>query len=149
MRVKIPTKTSLALCFHCFGYQKHWLEYRANFVTSFGCSILRLWRDEGTLHFHISILGEFLIMTGLWFDACRRLDSNALVCDCEMVWLVQTLQDKLKGTQAAATCQYPIAMQGKSLTAMTETDFHCSEYHRNTEAPASCNVFAVTCLPLT
>jgi hypothetical protein len=88
-------------------------------------------------------------MTGLWFDACRRLDSNALVCDCEMVWLVQMLQDKLKGTQAAATCQYPIAMQGKSLTAMTETDFHCGEYHRNTEAPASCNVFAVTCLPLT
>ena len=68
-------------------------------------------------------------MAWLWFDVCRRLDSNALVCDCEMMWLVQMLQDKLKGTQAAATCQYPIAMKGKSLTSMTETDFHCSEYH--------------------
>jgi hypothetical protein len=46
-----------------------------------------------------------------------------------MMWLVQMLQDKLKGTEAAATCQYPIAMKGKSLTSMTETDFHCSEYH--------------------
>jgi peroxidase len=59
---------------------------------------------------------------------CRRLDSNALVCDCEMMWLVQMLKDKLRGTQAAATCQYPVTMQGKSLTAMTETDFHCSRY---------------------
>jgi hypothetical protein len=54
-----------------------------------------------------------------------------------MMWLVQMLQDKLKGTQAAATCQYPIAMKGKSLTAMTETDFHCSEYHVNIEEPVS------------
>jgi hypothetical protein len=45
-----------------------------------------------------------------------------------MMWLVQMLQDKLRGTQAAAICQYPVAMQGKSLTAMTETDFHCSTY---------------------
>lgn len=70
------------------------------------------------------------------------MDSNALVCDCEMMWLVQMLKDKLKGTQAAATCQYPIAMKGKSLTSMTETDFHCSEYDMYIEAPAS-----VTCLP--
>ncbi|XP_021933010.1 peroxidasin isoform X6 [Zootermopsis nevadensis] len=56
-----------------------------------------------------------------------RLDSNALICDCEMMWLVQMLQEKLRGTQAAATCQYPVVMQGKSLTAMTETDFHCKK----------------------
>nr|CAD7262725.1 unnamed protein product [Timema shepardi] len=57
-----------------------------------------------------------------------RLDSNALVCDCEMVWLVKMLQAKQKTTQAAATCQYPIAMQGKSLASMSEHDFHCSQY---------------------
>jgi hypothetical protein len=77
----------------------------------------------------------------LWFDACRRLDSNALVCDCEMMWLVQMLQDKLKDTQAAATCQYPIAMKGKSLTSMTETDFHCSEYHKYRVIKNDCRGF--------
>nr|CAD7426504.1 unnamed protein product [Timema monikensis] len=56
-----------------------------------------------------------------------RLDSNALVCDCEMVWLVKMLQAKQKTTQAAATCQYPIAMQGKSLASMSEHDFHCKK----------------------
>jgi hypothetical protein len=45
------------------------------------------------------------------------------------------LQEKLRGTQAAATCQYPVAMQGKSLTAMTETDFHCSECRGNIDVP--------------
>jgi hypothetical protein len=83
----------------------------------------------------------------LWFDGCRRLDSNALVCDCEMMWLVQMLQDQLKGTQAAATCQYPIAMKGKSLTSMTETDFHCSKYHVTIAAPVavSCDVSYQSC----
>ncbi|XP_069701170.1 peroxidasin [Periplaneta americana] len=63
-----------------------------------------------------------------------RLDSNALICDCEMMWLVRMLQDKLRGTQAAATCQYPVNMQGKSLASMTETDFHCKK-PRITEDP--------------
>ncbi|KAJ9586071.1 hypothetical protein L9F63_020268, partial [Diploptera punctata] len=49
-----------------------------------------------------------------------RLDSNALICDCEMMWLVRMLQDTLRGTQAAATCQYPTNMQGKSLAAMPQ-----------------------------
>lgn len=57
----------------------------------------------------------------------RRLDSNALICDCEMLWLVQMLQHRLRETQAAATCQYPVAMQGKALSSMSASDFHCSE----------------------
>jgi hypothetical protein len=65
-----------------------------------------------------------------------------------MMWLVQMLQDKLKGTQAAATCQYPIAMKGKSLTSMTETDFHCSKYHMTLAAlvSVSCEI-TFTILP--
>ncbi|PSN40372.1 Peroxidasin, partial [Blattella germanica] len=39
------------------------------------------------------------------------------------------LQDKLRGTQAAATCQYPSNMQGKSLVSMSENDFHCKKPH--------------------
>ncbi|XP_059477617.1 peroxidasin isoform X1 [Neocloeon triangulifer] len=54
-----------------------------------------------------------------------RLDSNALVCDCEMVWLVKMLKEQMKDTQTAAHCQQPVDMQGKSLTLMTDDDFHC------------------------
>jgi len=58
------------------------------------------------------------------------LDSNALVCDCEMVWLVKMLKDQMKDTQTAAICQQPQDMQGKSLSLMTDTDFHCREYQK-------------------
>lgn len=58
-----------------------------------------------------------------------RLDSNALVCDCEMMWLAKLLQEKQSTTQAAATCQYPDSMEGKSLMNISENDFHCIKPH--------------------
>ncbi|XP_076677332.1 peroxidasin [Andrena cerasifolii] len=54
-----------------------------------------------------------------------RLDSNALVCDCDLVWLVQRLQSK--PSEMAAVCQAPHEMKGRSLTAMSSDDFHCSK----------------------
>jgi peroxidase len=57
-----------------------------------------------------------------------RLDSNALVCDCELVWLVQMLKEQMKDTQTAASCQQPQDMQGKSLALMTDQDFHCRKH---------------------
>ncbi|CAB3373221.1 Hypothetical predicted protein [Cloeon dipterum] len=54
-----------------------------------------------------------------------RLDSNALVCDCEMAWLVKLLKEEMKDTYTAGHCQLPVDMQGKSLTMMTDKDFHC------------------------
>ncbi|XP_039300125.1 peroxidasin homolog, partial [Nilaparvata lugens] len=54
-----------------------------------------------------------------------RLDSNALVCDCEMMWLAKLLQEKRQITQAAATCQFPTTMEGKSLAEVNDNDFHC------------------------
>ncbi|RZF34069.1 hypothetical protein LSTR_LSTR015502 [Laodelphax striatellus] len=56
-----------------------------------------------------------------------RLDSNALVCDCEMMWLAKLLQEKRQVTQAAATCQFPTTMEGRSLAEINDNDFHCTK----------------------
>lgn len=58
----------------------------------------------------------------------RRLDSNALVCDCEMMWLAHLLREKQDSTQAAATCQYPADMEGKPLANIADNDFHCCTF---------------------
>lgn len=55
-----------------------------------------------------------------------RLDSNALVCDCGLIWLVEMLN--ITSVQAAATCQTPNDMSGKQINGMTESDFHCRKY---------------------
>ena len=55
----------------------------------------------------------------------RRLDSNALVCDCDMMWLADMLKEKHGYTQAAATCEYPHSLQGRSLMSINKDDFHC------------------------
>ncbi|XP_013398080.1 peroxidasin isoform X2 [Lingula anatina] len=56
-----------------------------------------------------------------------RLDSNALVCDCQMMWLAEMLKDKRGSTQAAATCEYPAKLQGKSIMSVEKGDFHCKK----------------------
>lgn len=52
-----------------------------------------------------------------------RLDSNALICDCQMFWLAKLLNNS--SIQAAASCQAPNEMYGKSLKGMNARDFHC------------------------
>ncbi|GLV33689.1 Peroxidasin [Carabus blaptoides fortunei] len=56
-----------------------------------------------------------------------RLDSNALVCDCQMFWLAKMLNDS--AIQAAANCDAPQDMYGKSLKGMSAQDFHCKIPH--------------------
>lgn len=57
----------------------------------------------------------------------RRLDSNALVCDCELMWLGELMQGYARNgqTQAAATCQYPRRLQGRSIASVTVEEFNC------------------------
>ncbi|XP_043287207.1 peroxidasin isoform X2 [Venturia canescens] len=62
-----------------------------------------------------------------------RLDSNALVCDCDLVWLVERLREK-PPRETTAVCESPPEMRGRSLDAMTSFDFHC-EVPRITEGP--------------
>ncbi len=79
------------------------------------------------------------------FDFGRRLDSNAFVCSCEMMWLKEMLAEKADRTQAAATCEYPQDAQDAqdagpdprrdaasaarhSVVNIEEAEFHCSQY---------------------
>lgn len=52
-----------------------------------------------------------------------RLDSNSLVCDCQISWLARTLRDN--SIHSTATCKYPNEMYGKPLVSLNSADFHC------------------------
>lgn len=62
-----------------------------------------------------------------WFVALqfRRLDSNALVCDCGILWLSDML--KTGHMQAAVTCEAPEDAAGKPLLSITE-NIRCSKF---------------------
>lgn len=68
-----------------------------------------------------------------------RLDSNALICDCELFWLAKMLKDKQSTTQAAATCEFPSPLQGKSIMALSSDDFRC-KMPKLTEEPHDVDV---------
>ncbi|XP_067135162.1 peroxidasin isoform X2 [Centruroides vittatus] len=74
-------------------------------------------------------------------DSLRRLrlDSNALICDCELFWLAKMLKDKQSTTQAAATCEFPSPLQGKSIMALDSDDFRC-KMPKLTEEPHDVDV---------
>uniref|UniRef100_A0A5F8GBW9 Peroxidasin like n=1 Tax=Monodelphis domestica TaxID=13616 RepID=A0A5F8GBW9_MONDO len=56
-----------------------------------------------------------------------RLDSNALICDCDLTWLGQLLKGYAQTghTQAAATCEYPRSLQGRSIVSLGPDEFNC------------------------
>ena len=41
------------------------------------------------------------------------------------MWLADMLKEKHGYTQAAATCEYPHSLQGRSLMSINKDDFHC------------------------
>ena len=57
----------------------------------------------------------------------RRLDSNALSCDCELLWLADLLKQYAESgnAQAAATCDYPSQLQGRSVATLTAEELNC------------------------
>uniref|UniRef100_A0A673VJC2 Peroxidasin like n=1 Tax=Suricata suricatta TaxID=37032 RepID=A0A673VJC2_SURSU len=57
----------------------------------------------------------------------RRLDSNALVCDCDLMSLGELLRGYAQNgqIQAAATCHYPRRLQGRSVASVTVEEFNC------------------------
>lgn len=57
-----------------------------------------------------------------------RLDSNALICDCAMLWFVRMLAEHSQ-MSIAATCYEPAEATGTSLAAMKEKDFHCRKFY--------------------
>ncbi|CAL4068752.1 unnamed protein product, partial [Meganyctiphanes norvegica] len=69
-----------------------------------------------------------------------RLDSNALVCDCQLLWLAQMVKEKQHKTQVAATCHFPQDLHGKSLTTLTNSEFHCKGKPVINEGPVDVDV---------
>ncbi|XP_058872731.1 peroxidasin homolog isoform X1 [Acipenser ruthenus] len=70
-----------------------------------------------------------------------RLDSNGLVCDCELMWLAELMKEYAKNgnTQAAATCDHPRRLQGRSVATVTTEEFNC-ERPRITSEPQDADV---------
>ncbi|XP_043926194.1 peroxidasin homolog isoform X2 [Protopterus annectens] len=56
-----------------------------------------------------------------------RLDSNELQCDCDLLWLADFLRNYAKAgnAQAAATCEYPRRLQGRSVATITAEELNC------------------------
>lgn len=74
----------------------------------------------------------------------RRLDSNSLHCDCELLWLADLLKQYAESgyAQAAATCDYPSRLQGRSVATLTAEELNCGEAihtHRYTLNPFKSN----------
>lgn len=63
----------------------------------------------------------------------RRLDSNTLNCDCELLWLADLLKQYAESgnAQAAATCEYPSRLQGRSVATLTAEELNCGKTDRN------------------
>ncbi|TMS21463.1 Peroxidasin-like protein [Larimichthys crocea] len=70
-----------------------------------------------------------------------RLDSNALNCDCELLWLADLLKQYAESgnAQAAATCDYPSRLQGRSVATLTAEELNC-EVPRITSEPQDVDV---------
>uniref|UniRef100_A0A3Q3MD66 Peroxidasin n=1 Tax=Mastacembelus armatus TaxID=205130 RepID=A0A3Q3MD66_9TELE len=70
-----------------------------------------------------------------------RLDSNALNCDCELLWLADLLKQYAESgnAQAAATCDYPSRLQGRSVATLTPEELNC-EVPRITSEPHDVDV---------
>lgn len=70
--------------------------------------------------------------------AFRRLDSNALNCDCELLWLADLLKQYAESgnAQAAATCDYPSRLQGRSVATLTAEELNCGKEMKKTAYPA-------------
>ena len=68
--------------------------------------------------------------------SCRRLDSNALLCDCDLMWLAELLKKYAEqgSIQTAATCEAPRELHGRSIVTLTTQEFNCGErvepFHR-------------------
>lgn len=63
------------------------------------------------------------------FCCCRRLDSNSLVCDCELLWLAELLKQHAErgSIQSAATCEAPRDLHGRSIASLTAQELNCGE----------------------
>ncbi|XP_026871157.2 peroxidasin [Electrophorus electricus] len=84
------------------------------------------------------VLGTFLHLQSM---KRLRLDSNPLNCDCELLWLADLLKQYAESgnAQAAATCEHPQRLQGRSVATLTAQELNC-EMPRITSEPQDVDV---------
>uniref|UniRef100_A0A4W3HGG3 Peroxidasin n=1 Tax=Callorhinchus milii TaxID=7868 RepID=A0A4W3HGG3_CALMI len=89
------------------------------------------------LFLHNNRLSQILPRTFSQLEAMKRLrlDSNNLNCNCDLMWLAEMLQQYAESgnTQAAATCEYPRRLQGRSVATVTAEEFNCEKPRITTE----------------
>lgn len=70
---------------------------------------------------------------------CRRLDSNSLFCDCDLLWLAELLRRSAEqgSIQSAATCEAPRALHGRSIATLSAQEFNCGEPKPSMGHPAA------------
>lgn len=56
-----------------------------------------------------------------------RLDSNEIVCNCNILWLLKLLK-KSAYIEAEINCKHPANVRGKSLSDLNESDLDCSKW---------------------
>ncbi|XP_048386969.2 peroxidasin homolog isoform X1 [Stegostoma tigrinum] len=95
------------------------------------------------LFLHNNRLSQILPRTFSQLESLKRLrlDSNSLNCNCDLMWLAEMLQQYAESgnTQAAATCEYPKRLQGRSVATVTPEEFNC-EKPRITTQPQDADV---------
>uniref|UniRef100_UPI00398F47F3 peroxidasin homolog isoform X2 n=1 Tax=Pristiophorus japonicus TaxID=55135 RepID=UPI00398F47F3 len=95
------------------------------------------------LFLHNNRLSQILPRTFSQLESMKRLrlDSNSLNCNCDLMWLAEMLQQYAESgnTQAAATCEYPKRLQGRSVATVTPEEFNC-EKPRITTQPRDADV---------
>ena len=57
----------------------------------------------------------------------RRLDSNPLICSCDVLWLSRLLK-RTPHTVTAATCSQPSVLRGRTLARLSLEDVNCCKY---------------------
>ncbi|CAH0406566.1 unnamed protein product [Chilo suppressalis] len=49
-----------------------------------------------------------------------HMNSSSLLCDCNIIWIVKWIKDKIEHKYITATCAYPAEVRGQSITKLRE-----------------------------
>ncbi|XP_051172267.1 peroxidasin homolog [Leptopilina boulardi] len=69
---------------------------------------------------------EFDAFHNIGSNSRLQIDSKALECTCNLIWLIEHIK-KRPSNEINAVCDSPADMKGKRLDAMSYDDFHCSK----------------------